>query len=219
MSRIGKKPIPIPQGVKVARGGRAPCAPRAPRASWRRRSRPDSATPRRRRHALDRARRRRPQRARAPRPDPRAGGQHGPRRQGRLRAEARDRRHRLPGQLQGKNLQLALGYSHPIIFPLPDGVRPRSTSRSRSPCAARTRPCSGQTAAKLRALRKPDPYKGKGIKYADEVHPAQGRQEGGREMLDHGSSKAPTGEAGTCRHPDAGARAPRSGRAWPCSAA
>lgn len=57
-------------------------------------------------------------------------------------------------QLQGKNLQLALGYSHPVLFALPDGV---------------TAEVDRQTAITLRALRKPDPYKGKGVKYADEV--------------------------------------------------
>ena len=72
--------------------------------------------------------------------------------------------------MQGKNIQLALGYSHPVIFPLPEGVTAEVEQAGRpSPCAAPTRRCSGETAAKLRALRKPEPYKGKGIKYADEV--------------------------------------------------
>jgi len=55
-----------------------------------------------------------------------------------------------------------------VIFPLPRASRRRSTSRRPSRCAAPTKALLGETAAKLRALRKPDPYKGKGIRYSDE---------------------------------------------------
>ena len=71
-------------------------------------------------------------------------------------------------QLQGKNLQLALGYSHPIIFPLPEGVQAEVERQVSITLKGADKALVGQTAAKLRALRKPDPYKGKGIKYADE---------------------------------------------------
>jgi large subunit ribosomal protein L6 len=71
-------------------------------------------------------------------------------------------------QLQGKNLQLALGYSHPIIFPLPDGVQAEVERQVSITLKGADKALLGQTAARLRALRKPDPYKGKGIKYADE---------------------------------------------------
>jgi large subunit ribosomal protein L6 len=71
-------------------------------------------------------------------------------------------------QLQGKNLQLALGYSHPVIFPLPDGVQAEVDRQVSITLRGADKALLGQTAAKLRALRKPDPYKGKGIKYADE---------------------------------------------------
>ena len=71
-------------------------------------------------------------------------------------------------QLQGKALQLALGYSHPIIFPLPDGIQAEVDRQVSITLKGADKALLGQTAAKLRALRKPDPYKGKGIKYADE---------------------------------------------------
>jgi large subunit ribosomal protein L6 len=72
-------------------------------------------------------------------------------------------------QMQGKNIQLALGYSHPIIFPLPDGVTAEIDKQTAITLRGADKAVLGQTAAKLRALRKPDPYKGKGIKYANEV--------------------------------------------------
>jgi large subunit ribosomal protein L6 len=72
-------------------------------------------------------------------------------------------------QMQGKAIQLALGYSHPVLFPLPDGVSAEIEKQTLITLRGPDKAVLGQTAAKLRALRKPDPYKGKGIKYADEV--------------------------------------------------
>jgi large subunit ribosomal protein L6 len=71
-------------------------------------------------------------------------------------------------QLQGKNLQLSLGYSHPVIFPLPEGVNAEVERQVSITLRGADKALLGQTAARLRALRKPDPYKGKGIRYADE---------------------------------------------------
>ena len=71
-------------------------------------------------------------------------------------------------QLQGKALQLALGYSHPIIFPLPEGIQAEVDRQVSITLKGADKALLGQTAAKLRALRKPDPYKGKGIRYSDE---------------------------------------------------
>jgi large subunit ribosomal protein L6 len=72
-------------------------------------------------------------------------------------------------QMQGKNIQLALGYSHPVIFPLPEGISADIEKQTSITLRGSDKAVVGQTAAKLRALRKPDPYKGKGIRYADEV--------------------------------------------------
>ena len=71
-------------------------------------------------------------------------------------------------QMQGKAIQLALGYSHPIIFPLPEGITAEIDKQTAITLRGADKALLGQTAAKLRALRKPDPYKGKGIRYADE---------------------------------------------------
>jgi len=71
-------------------------------------------------------------------------------------------------QLQGKSLQLALGYSHPVIFPLPEGIQAEVEKQVSITLRGADKALLGQTAALLRGLRKPDPYKGKGIKYADE---------------------------------------------------
>ena len=72
-------------------------------------------------------------------------------------------------QLQGRVIQLALGYSHPVVFPLPDGITAEIDKQTAITLRGADKALLGETAAKLRALRKPDPYKGKGIKYADEV--------------------------------------------------
>ena len=72
-------------------------------------------------------------------------------------------------QMQGKTIQLALGYSHPVLFPLPDGISAQIERQTAITLRGADKALLGQTAAKLRSLRKPDPYKGKGIKYSDEV--------------------------------------------------
>jgi large subunit ribosomal protein L6 len=72
-------------------------------------------------------------------------------------------------QMQGKAIQLALGYSHPVIFALPEGITAEIERQVSITLRGADKALLGQTAAKLRALREPDPYKGKGIKYSDEV--------------------------------------------------
>jgi large subunit ribosomal protein L6 len=72
-------------------------------------------------------------------------------------------------QMQGKALQLSLGYSHPIVFPLPEGITAEIDKQTAITLRGADKALLGQTAARLRELRKPDPYKGKGIRYAGEV--------------------------------------------------
>jgi large subunit ribosomal protein L6 len=72
-------------------------------------------------------------------------------------------------QVQGRAIQLALGYSHPVIFPLPEGITAEIDKQTLITLRGADKGLLGQTAAKLRMLRKPDPYKGKGIKYSNEV--------------------------------------------------
>ncbi|MDQ6960442.1 MAG: 50S ribosomal protein L6, partial [Mariprofundaceae bacterium] len=70
-------------------------------------------------------------------------------------------------QLQGKNLNLSLGFSHPVIYVMPEGVEAR-IDQSRITLRGIDKQKVGQTAADIRAFRPPEPYKGKGVRYADE---------------------------------------------------
>jgi large subunit ribosomal protein L6 len=70
--------------------------------------------------------------------------------------------------LQGKNLQVQLGYSHDIVYPIPEGITivvPKPTEIVISGVDGQK---VGHVAAEIRAFRKPEPYKGKGVKYSDE---------------------------------------------------
>ena len=71
-------------------------------------------------------------------------------------------------QLQGKNLLLNLGYTHQIEFPLPAGIDAAVEKQTVVTLKGIDKYLVGQTAAKIRAMRKPEPYKGKGVKYAGE---------------------------------------------------
>ena len=70
--------------------------------------------------------------------------------------------------MQGKNLQVQLGYSHDIVYPIPEGITitvPRPTEIVISGIDGQK---VGHVAAEIRSFRKPEPYKGKGVKYSDE---------------------------------------------------
>src|SRR6056297_1579440 len=71
-------------------------------------------------------------------------------------------------QVQGRTLNLQLGFSHPINFPLPDGVTAETPSATEIVISGADKQKVGQVASNVRALRPPEPYKGKGVKYADE---------------------------------------------------
>lgn len=71
-------------------------------------------------------------------------------------------------QLQGKKLLLSLGYTHQIEFPLPAGIDAAVDKQTTVTLKGIDKYVLGQTAAKIRAMRKPEPYKGKGVKYAGE---------------------------------------------------
>jgi large subunit ribosomal protein L6 len=70
--------------------------------------------------------------------------------------------------LQGKNLQIQLGYSHDIVYPVPDGITITLPKVTEVVVAGIDCQKVGQVAAEIRAFRKPEPYKGKGVKYSDE---------------------------------------------------
>lgn len=71
-------------------------------------------------------------------------------------------------EVQGSNINLALGYSHPVIYPIPDGISVEVDKQNRVTITGADKQQVGQVAAELRKLRKPDPYKGKGVRYAGE---------------------------------------------------
>ena len=66
-------------------------------------------------------------------------------------------------------VQFALGYSHPVVYPIPQGISIEIDKSNRLTVTGADRQQVGQVAAEIRRLRKPDPYKGKGIKYSDEI--------------------------------------------------
>ena len=73
-------------------------------------------------------------------------------------------------EVRGKSVVFSLGYSHPIDFPIPEGVAVAVDAKAgRLTVTGADRQKVGQTAAEIRKLRVPDPYKAKGIKYANEV--------------------------------------------------
>ena len=68
----------------------------------------------------------------------------------------------------GKNLNLSLGFSHPVDHAIPDGITVETPSQTEIILKGADKQLVGQTAANIRAYRKPEPYKGKGIRYSDE---------------------------------------------------
>ena len=71
--------------------------------------------------------------------------------------------------VQGKNLQLQLGFAHDIAYPIPDGVTIVTPKPTEIVVSGIDGQKVGQVAAEIRAFRKPEPYKGKGVKYAGEI--------------------------------------------------
>jgi large subunit ribosomal protein L6 len=71
-------------------------------------------------------------------------------------------------EVTGDSVTMALGYSHPVVFKLPKGVTAK-VEKNRLTLTSSDRDLLGQTAAKVRELRPPEPYKGKGVKYVEEV--------------------------------------------------
>jgi len=72
-------------------------------------------------------------------------------------------------KMEGNVLNIAVGYSHPVNFPVPDGISIQVEGQNKILVAGRDKQQVGQVAANIRSIRKPEPYKGKGIRYSDEV--------------------------------------------------
>src|SRR5436305_1524514 len=72
-------------------------------------------------------------------------------------------------EVKGPQVQFALGYSHPVLFDIPEGIKIEIDRTGKITVSGADRQKVGQVAAEIRGLRRPDPYKGKGIKYTNEV--------------------------------------------------
>jgi large subunit ribosomal protein L6 len=70
--------------------------------------------------------------------------------------------------VQGRNLNLTLGFSHPVVFSVPEGITIETPSQTEILIKGMDRQRVGQTAAEIRDIRSPEPYKGKGVRYSDE---------------------------------------------------
>jgi large subunit ribosomal protein L6 len=71
-------------------------------------------------------------------------------------------------QAEGKKLNLQLGFSHPVVYELPEGVNAETPSQTEIVLTSTDNQLVGQVSAEIRAFRPPEPYKGKGVRYADE---------------------------------------------------
>ena len=70
---------------------------------------------------------------------------------------------------KGKDLNLSLGYSHPVVFKAPEGITITTPTQTEIVVAGADKQLVGEVAAKIRGYRPPEPYKGKGVKYSDET--------------------------------------------------
>jgi large subunit ribosomal protein L6 len=168
MSRIGKKPIPVPKGVTVTvrpdvvevKGPKGTLAQRVP---------PGVSVELNGAELV----------ARTVREDPELGKFHGLARS--LLANAVEGvtqgfKKELDifgvgyrAELKGKQVVFALGYSHPIVFDIPQGIEIAVDKQTHLTVTGIDRQLVGQVAANIRRLRKPDPYKQKGVRYSGEV--------------------------------------------------
>ena len=79
--------------------------------------------------------------------------------------------------VQGKTLNLQLGFSHDVIYPIPAGIEIKCEKPTAVTISGADRQLVGQVAAEIRAFRGPEPYKGKGVKYVDEtIHRKEGKK-------------------------------------------
>ena len=72
-------------------------------------------------------------------------------------------------QAQGTKLNLSLGFSHPVVHDMPNGIKVETPTQTEILIKGIDKQLVGQVAAEVRAYRSPEPYKGKGVRYADEV--------------------------------------------------
>ena len=80
--------------------------------------------------------------------------------------------------MQGKDLNLTLGFSHPVVFKAPEGITIEVPTQTEILIKGADKQRVGEVAAKIRAFRPPEPYKGKGVRYCRREDHAEGSQEG-----------------------------------------
>ena len=168
MSRIGKKPIQIPKGVTVKVGGDA-VEIQGPKGRLTQKLPPGIAME----LVNDELH------AKLKREDPELGKFHGLARSlvaNGVRGVTEGFKRELDivgigyrGEVRGKQVVFALGYSHPVVFNVPPGIDIAIDKQTHITVTGVDRQQVGQVAANLRALRKPDPYKQKGVRYTGEV--------------------------------------------------
>jgi large subunit ribosomal protein L6 len=168
MSRIGKKPIPIPAGVKVQVSEGA-VEVQGPKGKLRQALPPGIAFKQEDANLV----------ARTVREDGELGKFHGLARSLVANAvvgvtEGFKKELDIVGvgyraELKGKQVQFALGYSHPVVFDIPAGIDVAIDKQTHITVTGIDRQLVGQVAADIRRLRKPDPYKQKGVRYTGEV--------------------------------------------------
>lgn len=71
-------------------------------------------------------------------------------------------------QVQGNDLKMQLGFSHDVVYPMPEGIKIECPTPTEVIVKGHDKQVVGQVAAEIRAFRRPEPYKGKGVRYADE---------------------------------------------------
>jgi large subunit ribosomal protein L6 len=167
MSRIGRMPIPLPEGVEVTREGRL-LRVKGPKGTLERQIHPEITV-----EQADGE-----LRVSRPSDEPRHRALHGLTRTlvnnmvvGVTTGFSKSLEISGVGyraQLQGEKLVLALGYSHPVEVTPPGGISFQVETPTRLSVSGADKELVGQTAAYIRARRKPEPYKGKGIRYAGE---------------------------------------------------
>ncbi len=168
MSRIGKKPVAVPSGVTATVDGQTVTV-KGPKGEL---------SLRRARRGLghDGERRRRRRAARRDEGRPRASGAC-PARRSRTSSRASRRASRrssrstasaIAAQVAGKDLKLSLGYSHDVDYPIPAGITIATPKPTEIVVTGIDKQQVGQVAAEIREYRGPEPYKGKGVKYAGE---------------------------------------------------
>ena len=168
MSRIGRLPVPVPSGVEVSIDGQQVTV-KGPKGTLNHTvAEPIVVAKGDDGDARGQAPERRARVALAARPDPLADRQHGHRRDRGLREEARDRRHRLPRDGQGLEPRVRPRLQPPGARPRPEGITFAVEGTTRLSVQGIDKQQVGEVAANIRKLRKPDPYKGKGVRYAGE---------------------------------------------------